>query len=767
MAELSFQTKESYADPFNEIEIDVHFEKNGFVWKVPAFWRGGNTWAVRFAPPEPGVFSYKIVCTKELELAGHAGIVEITAYRGDNPLLRHGAFRISENGRYFEHLDGTPFYWLGDTWWSGLSDRLSWEGFQRITADRVKKGFTLIQIVAGLVPYEEYGPCDPGFHNEGGDVWSENFERINPEYFDYADRRIFHLIDNGLVPALVGGWYNLLLIMSPEKMKQHWRYVIARYGAYPVFWVLGGEIYDPPVEVREKIINKTDKLLVEPGLWTDVARYVRETDPYHHPFAAHESHYPLDYPLQDEMLADYDLFQSCHFGWPAAALNVAQINAHYARTQVVKPIVQGEIGYEKLNENHFEDFQRTVFWQAMLNGCAGYTYGNVEVCEFYTTDKPFHRQRWSLRTWEEGMCLPGSYQVGIGARLLRQYEWWRFTPRPDWVSPRGTTLLEPREGFNNYDLGDINDKGWPLGEWSAKDGNFHLPYAAGIPGEVRFVYIPVSAFGIMDYVRPAVNVIPTILKLEEGVPYHAYFWEPSHGIKVDMGLIKRPQPGALLFQGFEGLQTTAENSMLALAPGICERDLVARVKAPASGSIAIVLRYIDAQQYLLAEYNAEKQAICLIERVNGTILPPIAVTSVAGLNGELWLSVEVRGSMAAVSLTGDNNSFTSEIVPIKLPEAGRAGLLCPDGRQSNAEGFELRESPVLEIEKDLERKLYDAEGNYRGELENMPVPPLIYYARQGWGDFGREKHILLDAYRPEKLPMPHDWIFVMESWRTK
>ena len=59
--------------------------------------------------------------------------------------------RASANKRYFEHADGTPFYWLGDTWWSGLSDRLSWEGFQKLTADRKEKGFTVVQIVAGLV----------------------------------------------------------------------------------------------------------------------------------------------------------------------------------------------------------------------------------------------------------------------------------------------------------------------------------------------------------------------------------------------------------------------------------------------------------------------------------------------------------------------------------------------------------------------------------------------------------------------------------------
>jgi hypothetical protein len=30
----------------------------------------------------------------------------------------------------------------------------------------------------------------------------------------------------------------------------------------------------------------------------------------------------------------------------------------------------------------------------------------------------------------------------------------------------------------------------PGGAWKKRLGNFHYPYAAGIPGEVRFIYVP-------------------------------------------------------------------------------------------------------------------------------------------------------------------------------------------------------------------------------------------------------------------------------------
>jgi len=98
------------------------------------------------------------------DLNGHESRVTIVAYSGTNALLRHGTFRVSANRRYFEHADATPFYWLGDLWWGGLSDRLSWDAFQILTADRKAKGFTVVQMCAGLAPRtRKWHPSIPAF----------------------------------------------------------------------------------------------------------------------------------------------------------------------------------------------------------------------------------------------------------------------------------------------------------------------------------------------------------------------------------------------------------------------------------------------------------------------------------------------------------------------------------------------------------------------------------------------------------------------------
>ena len=52
----------------------------------------------------------------------------------------------------------------------------------------------------------------------------------------------------------------------------------------------------------------------------------------------------------------------------------------------------------------------------------------------------------------------------------------------------------------------------------------------------------------------------------------------------------------------------------------------------------------------------------------------------------------------------------------------------------------------------LNRKLYDARGNYRGEL-NGPV----------WDKYGTRQTVSGDTYQPEAPPIAGDWVLVMRA----
>jgi hypothetical protein len=138
----------------------------------------------------------------------------------------------------------------------GLCARLKWpEDFQSLAADRKAKGFNVIQIVAGLYP--DMPAFDERGANEAGFPWEQAYRRIRPEYFDAADRRIFYLVEQGLVPCVVGAWGYHLPWLGEDKMKQHWRYLVARWGALPVVWCAAGEGTMPCEARRESGLKVT------------------------------------------------------------------------------------------------------------------------------------------------------------------------------------------------------------------------------------------------------------------------------------------------------------------------------------------------------------------------------------------------------------------------------------------------------------------------------------------------------------------------------
>ena len=146
MVEIVFTATQDYLDAFHEVTLDALFETpQGCTLRVPAFWAGDRVWKVRYASPLVGTHRWRSACSVTADRGLHdlSGTVIVEPYRGENPLFLHGPLRVADDRRHFEHLDKTPFFWLGDTWWMGLCQRLHWpEEFHQLAADRKAKGFT-------------------------------------------------------------------------------------------------------------------------------------------------------------------------------------------------------------------------------------------------------------------------------------------------------------------------------------------------------------------------------------------------------------------------------------------------------------------------------------------------------------------------------------------------------------------------------------------------------------------------------------------------
>ena len=499
VTEWAYSSGKAYADPFNQVELDVVFrDSQGHEQRVPAFWAGGQTWRIRYAPPRPGHYTYRTVSSdpSNPDLDGQTGVLEVSPYTGDNLLIKHGGIRAAADRRHFEHQDGTPFFWLGDTWWMGLCWRLGWpDDLRTLAEDRIRKGFSVVQIVAGLYP--DMPPYDPRGANEGGYPWEPNYTRINPHYFDMADLRIRYLTEQGLVPCVVGCWGYFLTFMGIEKIKKHWRNIIARWGGYPAIWCLAGEGTMPYYLSKHKA---RDAALQKRG-WTEMARYVRKIDPYHRPITIHPSRSAMD-TVEDPAVLDFDMLQTGHQDWQSIPSTINTLTGDLKREPRM-PVLVGEVCYEGILDENHQEIERYMFLSCILSGAAGHTYGANGIWQVNRPGHPYgpspHGRCWGNTPWEVAYKLPGSEHIGVCKKMLMRYRWWRFEAHPEWVDPHWT-----QKDFGEY-CADM------------------LPFAAGIPGEVRVVFIPLMW-------NP-----PQLKDLEAGTIYKAFFFNPRDGMQQTIG----------------------------------------------------------------------------------------------------------------------------------------------------------------------------------------------------------------------------------------
>jgi hypothetical protein len=738
--EWAYKSQKVYKDPFNEVDVDVVFTReDGQQWRVPAFWAGGNEWRVRFAPPQSGNYKYHAESTDKSnpDLNGLEGTLRVESYRGSNQLLMRGPLKVSENRRYFEYGDGTPFLWLADTWWKGLCRRISLDGFNTLAADRHEKGFDVVQIVAGLYPDEP--PFDDRGKNEGGFVWEPGFTRINPAYFDAADARIQALVNHELVPAIVGSWGYFYPLMGEEKVKKHWRNLVARYGAYPVVWILAGEGAMPYYLSAH---TQEDREAQRKG-WTEIARYVRSIDPYGHMITIHPTRSARSTEVLDESVINFDMLQTGHRSWLEASNMVAWLSSHRSKTPPM-PVLVGESFYEGHQQTNWQDIQRFAFWTCMMNGAAGHTYGAGGIWQMNGTTVPHGPSPWGITyentPWNVAMHLPGSTQMGIGKSILMKYPWWRFEPHPEWVGAHGTAFQEP-----HADWFDPNKR------WEEEKGDYLLPYASGIPGELRFIYIPAIPYTPMG---------PLVTKLEDGVQYHAAYYDPVTGEKYDLGKLTAPTLTPIPASAFAGksgwIDAGAETSVRegklitsgttwTTLKNATDADVLISVEAKSNAEAGILLRFQDPGKSLVAVYSPSLKGVWIQDRKNGDYGSTLGFADVLEIGPDIHLVAEARGSSASLTITDGQHTYQTRPVTVTNTYAGSVGvwtesLMCEKGFFGGC-----REAPTSTGAKTTQT------------FANFSVSKIGGVAP---GD--NSNLVILNTWRAPNLPLSHDWLLVLE-----
>ena len=262
VVEETFTAKGTYDNPYMDVDLWVDLSgPGGQHIKIPAFWDGRQTFKVRMMATAPGTWSWSTGNkTGDSGLDGKSGSFSAAAWtdqeKAENP-NRRGIIRVAANGHTLEYPDGTPFFLTGDTCYSALTKIYSWSSadgkagisFQDTVVRRKAQGFNSFSIIScfpsdtkvklwqatlrgekiaedGSTPFE--------MHTDA--INPANFLRINPSYFQLADRKLQHMWDNGFVPLLETvrrheKWYDE---DAAEKVAftNFVRYLWARWGCY-------------------------------------------------------------------------------------------------------------------------------------------------------------------------------------------------------------------------------------------------------------------------------------------------------------------------------------------------------------------------------------------------------------------------------------------------------------------------------------------------------------------------------------------------------
>lgn len=422
--DISVKNGKTYLNPYKDVSVKgVFTAADGTVMELKGFWNGDGEWVVRFAPNKLGVWNYDITFSDGSE--GANGELEAVAYEGENPLYIHGFLKTSENNRYLEYNDGTPFFWLADTHWLALGGRERLYESNSPLFKTMFHGMADLRAIQGYTVYQmnffasAAGDCDgTGTSNEGGKIWQgEKFELINPDFFKNTDIRINYLVSKGITPCLGIDWGRYITSENVEGYKTITSYIVARYSAMPVVWFVAGEFGGSP----------------EWPLWSELGKVIEAEDAYAHVTTIHGNgenfvedptvHKTNADVFRDEPWYDMVMIQTGHL---PKVLERNVWRYYYDRTPR-KPILESEHAYEGIWEVR-EPLSREQAYLAVIHGSFGITYGAEGVWDANWDTDDYHQvvPPWWPIPWYDAVLLPGAIHFGYLRKAFERLSWWKL-----------------------------------------------------------------------------------------------------------------------------------------------------------------------------------------------------------------------------------------------------------------------------------------------------------------------------------------------------
>lgn len=450
--ELEFTSTNEYDNPYLEVEAWVEFthDTNQSLIRRPMFWDGGNTFRVRFASPvSSGNWNWKSdATTADSGLAGKSG--SLKAMPHPNPLTifqGHGFWQIPTGGRNLLHADGTARLLCADTAWA-LPWRATPDQVEDYAKDREEKGYNAALLMTVQPDMRTTGPRsrteDLGFDVGFEDLPEGTLHELNAEYFRKFDKLIEILVAHGIAPVYQPvfhgyGWKGggtAGNVVSAEDYARYCRYLVARYGARPAIWLIGGD----GTYTTESALKQLDA----------AGNMIEKEDAYAQPTGIHYAPHALNRTHQDKRWLDFQWCQTGHNGE-----HKAERVADMWRNEPLKAVANGEPTYENMRRIGVASgwWQGHEAWcNLMAGGTMGVVYGAGSLWQWrLDADEPGHAA-WCVAEgagWREALEFEGSKYPGVVAKIfdglpLAEME-------PNWTCTYGQRgLLVPNKLFVLY-----------------------------------------------------------------------------------------------------------------------------------------------------------------------------------------------------------------------------------------------------------------------------------------------------------------------------
>jgi hypothetical protein len=423
--EHSFKSTVLYSNAVQDVSLRVVFKSPlGETNEVDAFWDGGRTWRVRFSPDQPGRWKFRTTCSDKDNSGLHneSGEFICTAAMGQRRFEKHGPVRVARDQRHLEHADGTPFFWLADTVWNGarVAGLKDWEFYAGI---RASQRFTVAQWAAASGDDMKQESAYSGFPERIA---------INPDFFKRLDAKLDVLSQAGILSAIaplreMQSQTNLTVALPDDQAELLVRYIVARWGADPVAWLIafegdtgaknvgrwkriGGAVFGARAHAPVVLVpGETQWLLDEfrDQKWVDVFGYQSVTD------------------VTEDALK-----------WTFTGPLAAEWKKEPARPVI--PFAPYENGAIAQSGKRFssDDVRHAAYWSLLLAPPAGVSYGGQGVVNWDTTVGPKDEQTKAtdLAMWRKALFMPAAKQMSSLAKVMTSIDFWKLRPDPKAVA---------------------------------------------------------------------------------------------------------------------------------------------------------------------------------------------------------------------------------------------------------------------------------------------------------------------------------------------